>query len=154
MNIQKKEKTKNKKMKRIINQKKLILQKNILADISIDKQSKKSKNQKSQKSIRIEREKEKIERKMKEIFENNTSFNKENAQSKDLLMNNILKNEKFLVNKEIKLQKTDEKNNTSETELKRLIKKKVYNTILGIEKNEKFQNFDSNFVKKKYNYRY
>ena len=92
---------------------------------------------------------------MKEIFEKNTSINKENDQSKDLLMNNILKNEKFLVNKEIKLQKTDEKNNTSETELKRLTKKiKVYNTILGIEKNEKFQNFDSNFVKKKYNYRY
>ena len=103
-------------------------QKNILADISIDKQSKKSKNQKSQKSIKKERKKErkkeKIERKMKEIFENNTSFNKENAQSKDLLMNNILKNEKFLVNKEIKLQKTDEKNSASETELKRLTKKK------------------------------
>ena len=125
-------------------------QKNILADISKDKQSKKSKNQKSQKSIRKEREKEKIERKMKEIFEKNTSFNKENDQSKDLLMNNIFQN--FLVNKEIKLQKTDEKNSASETELK------VYNTILGIEKNEKFQNFDSNFVKKKkkkkYNYRY
>ena len=95
---------------------------------------------------------------MKEIFENNTSINKENDQSKDLLMNNILKNEKFLVNKETKLQKTDEKNTASETELKRLTKKKVYNTILAIEKNEKFQNFDSNFVKKKkkkkYNYRY
>ena len=101
-------------------------QKNILADISIDKQSKKSKNQKSQKSIKKEREKEKIERKMKEIFENNTSINKENDQSKDLLMNNIFKNEKFLVNKEIKLQKTDEKNSASETELKRLIKKKKY----------------------------
>ena len=97
-------------------------QKNILADISIDKQSKKSKNQKSQQSIRIEREK--IERKMKEIFENNASINKENDQSKDLFMNNIYKNEKFLVNKEIKLQKTDQKNSTSETELKRLTKKK------------------------------
>ena len=100
-------------------------QKNILADISIDKQSKKNKNQKSQKSIKKEREKEKIERKMKEIFENNASINKEIDQSKDLLMNNILKNEKFLVNKEIKLQKTDQKNNASETELKRL-KKKEY----------------------------
>ena len=39
-------------------------------------------------------------------------------------MNNIFKNKKFLVNKEIKLQKTDEKNSTSETELKRLQKKK------------------------------
>ena len=123
-------------------------QKNILADISIDKQSKKSKNQKSQKRIIKEREKEKIERKMKEIFEDNTSFNKENAQSKDLLMNNILKNEKFLVNKEIKLQKTDQKNNASETELKRLKKKRVYYTILVSEKNEIIQNFYSNFVKK------
>ena len=101
-------------------------QKNILADISIDKQSKKSKNQISPKSIIKEREKEKIERKMKEIFENNTSINKENDQSKDLFMNNIYKNEKFLVNKEIKLQKTDEKNSASETELKRLKKKKKY----------------------------
>ena len=66
---------------------------------------------------------------MKEIFEKNTFINKKNDQSKDLLMNNILKNEKFLVNKEIKLQKPDEKNNASETELKRLTKKKVYNTI-------------------------
>ena len=98
--------------------------KNISSDHSIDKQSKKSKKQKSQKSIKKEREKEKIERKMKEIFENNTSINKEFDQSKDLLMNNILKNEKFLVNKEIKLQKTDQKNNASETELKRLKKKK------------------------------
>ena len=102
-------------------------QKNILADISIDKQSKKSKNQKSQKSIKKERKKEKIERKMKEIFENNASINKENDQSKDLFMNNIFKNEKFLVNKEIKLQKTDQKNNASETELKMLKKKKKYN---------------------------
>ena len=108
-------------------------QKNIFSDISIDKQSKKSKNQKSQKSIIKEREKEKIERKMKEIFENNISINKENDQSKNLLMNNIFKNKKFLVNKE-----TDEKNTAS-----------VYNTILAKEKNEKFQNFDSNFVKKK-----
>ena len=101
-------------------------QKNISSDRSTDKQSKKSKNQNSQKSIKKEREKEKIERKMKEIFENNTSINKENDQSKDLFMYNILKNEKFLVNKEIKLQKTDEKNNASETELKRLTKKKKY----------------------------
>ena len=117
-------------------------QKNILSDRSTDKQSKKSKNQNSQKSIK--KEKEKIERKMKEIFEKNTSINKENDQSKDLLMNNILKNEKFLVNKEIKLQKTDQKNNASETELKRLKKKNIYNIILASEKNEKFQNFDSN----------
>ena len=117
-----------------------------------DKQSKKSKNQKSQKSIKKEREKEKNERKMKEIFEKNTSINKENDQFKDLFMYNILKNEKFLVNKEIKLQKTDEKNNTSETELKRLKKKRVYYTILVSEKNEIIQNFYSNFVKKILNF--
>ena len=102
--------------------------------------------------------KDKITSSQKDKNKINLKFNKEkdilhekNAQLNDLFNNNNnYKNEKNLVNKEIKLRKTDEKNNTSETELIRLQKKKrVYNTILGSEKNEKFQNFDSNFVKKK-----
>ena len=61
----------------------------------------------------------------------NLKFNKKkdilhekNAQLNDLFNNNNYKNEKNIVNKEIKLLKTDEKNNTSETELIRLQKKK------------------------------
>ena len=72
------------------------------------------------------------------------------AQLNNLFTSNNYKKEKFLVNKEIKLQKTDQKNNASETELKRLKKKRVYYTILVSEKNEIIQNFYSNFVKKKY----
>ena len=93
--------------------------------------------------------KDKITSSQKDKNKINSKFNKKkdilhekNARLNDLFNNNNnYKNEKILVNKEIKLRKTDEKNNTSETELIRL--------QIGSQKNEKFQNFDSNFVKKK-----
>ena len=118
-----------------------------ISDIDKEKQNKKSKNERSKKSIIKQKEKRKITKENNEKLENLSSNGDKNEPSKDLFINNISKKEKILVNKEIKLQKTYEKNNTSETELIRL--QKVYNTILGIEKNEKFQNVDSNFVIKK-----
>ena len=111
-----------------------------------DKKSKNNSKEKSKTSSKFEKEKKEI------LYENNIE---DKAQLNDVFTNNNnYKNEKFLVNKEIKLLKTYEKNDSSETELIRLKKKKVYNTILASEKNEKFLNDDSNFVKKKYNYRY
>ena len=76
--------------------------------------------------------KDKITSSPKDKNKINLKFNKKkdilhekNAQLNDLFNNNNnYKNEKILVNKEIKLRKTDEKNNTSETELIRLQKKK------------------------------
>ena len=106
-----------------------------------DKKSKNNSKEKSKTSLKFEKEKKEI------LYENNIE---DKAQLNDVFTNNNnYKNEKFLVNKEIKLLKTYEKNDSSETELIRLQKKKkVYNTILASEKNENFQKVDSNFVKK------
>ena len=77
-----------------------------------------------------QKDKNKINLKFKKekdiLCKNKASTEAKNAQLNDLFNNNNnnYKNEKNLVNKEIKLRKTDEKNNTSETELIRLQKKK------------------------------
>ena len=72
------------------------------------------KNKKSKKSVKKERENEKIKKEKKEIFENNTSKSKKNKHSKDSINNNIIKNEKYIVNKFIKFEKTNEKQNDIE----------------------------------------
>ena len=107
-----------------------------------DKKSKNNSKEKSKTSLKFEKEKKEI------LYENNIE---DKAQLNDVFTNNNnYKNEKFLVNKEIKLLKTYEKNDSSETELIRLQKKKkVYNTILASEKNKNFHKVDSNSVKKK-----
>ena len=116
----------------------------LVPNINKDKYNKNNSKEKSKTSSKFEKEKKEI------LYENNIE---DKAQLNDVFTNNNnYKNEKFLVNKEIKLLKTYEKNDSSETELIRL--QKVYNTILASEKNENFQKVDSNFVKKKYNYRY
>jgi len=84
-----------------------------------DKQRKNTKQEKSMKIINIENEKEKEEKP-----ETNSCKRENNEQSKTLLDNNIFKRKKFLVNKEIKLQKADEKKSGSETHLNQLKKKK------------------------------
>ena len=95
-----------------------------ISDIDKEKQNKKSKNERSKKSIIKQKAKRKNTKENNEKLENLSSNGDKNEPSKDLFINNISKKEKILVNKEIKLQKTYEKNNTSETELIRLQKKK------------------------------
>ena len=115
----------------------------LVPNINKDKYNKNSSKEKSKTSLKFEKEKKEI------LYENNIE---DKAQLNDVFTNNNnYKNEKFLVNEEIKLLKTYEKNDSSETELIRLQKnkKKVYNTILASEKNKNFQKVDSNFVKKK-----
>ena len=81
-----------------------------------DKKSKNSSKEKSKTSLKFEKEKKEI------LYENNIE---DKAQLNDVFTNNNnYKNEKFLVNEEIKLLKTYEKNDSSETELIRLQKKK------------------------------
>ena len=71
-----------------------------------NKLSKNNEKEKSKKIIKIKREKENINKKKCE----NNSFNAErNKQSKDSFDTDIIKKEKFLVNKYSKLQKTAEK---------------------------------------------
>ena len=96
----------------------------VFPDINKDKRIKKNINEKSKKSIKVKEEKEKIEKEKKKIYENGASINQKNAQSKNSFKNNIFKFEKFLVNKDKKLQKTYTKKYCSETELERLQKKK------------------------------
>ena len=111
----------------------------LVPNINKDKKSKNNSKEKSKTSLKFEKEKKEI------LYENNIE---DKAQLNDVFTNNNnYKNDKFLVNEEIKLLKTYEKNDSSETELIRL--QKVYNTILASEKNENFQKVDSNFVKKK-----
>ena len=74
----------------------------------------------NKKSNKKEREKEKVKKEKKNISKNQAFINEKNEQTKDLFINNICKNENFLVNKEIKLQKAYEKNCSSDTELIRL----------------------------------
>ena len=82
-----------------------------------DKKSKNTSKEKSKTSLKFEKEKKEI------LYENNIE---DKAQLNDVFTNNNNnnKNEKFLVNEEIKLCKTYEKNDSSETELIRLKKKK------------------------------
>ena len=83
-----------------------------------DKKSKNTSKEKSKTSSKFEKEKKEI------LYENNIE---DKAQLNDVFTNNNnYKNEKFLVNEEIKLCKTYEKNDSSETELIRLQKKKKY----------------------------
>ena len=96
----------------------------VFPDINKDKHNKININKKSKKSIKLKREKEKIEKEIKILNENGASINQKNAQSKNSFKNNIFKFEKFLVNKDKKLQKTYTKKYSSETELERLQKKK------------------------------
>ena len=101
-----------------------------------NKQSKNSEKEKSKKIIKTKKEKENINKKK---CENSSYIGKKNEQLKDLFDTDIIKKEKFLVNKYSKLQKTAEKNSGSKTHKNRL-EKKVYITILSqnSEKNEKF----------------
>ena len=78
----------------------------IFSDSNTDKYSKNNINKKSRKSIKLKKEKEKIEKEKKTIYENDASIDEKNARSKISFINNIIKKEKILVNKEIKLQKT------------------------------------------------
>ena len=88
----------------------------LVPNINKDKQNKNSSKEKSKTSLKFEKEKKEI------LYENNIE---DKAQLNDVFTNNNnYKNEKFLVNKEIKLLKTYEKNDSSETELIRLQKKK------------------------------
>ena len=108
----------------------LKFKKMIFSDISMDKYNKNSINEKLKKNIKKKREKEKIKKEKNEklknqIYENNISIDEKSIQSKNSFINNIYKNEKFLVNKEIKLQKTYEKNDSSKTKLKKALKKKI-----------------------------
>ncbi len=86
-----------------------------------NKQSKNSKKEKSKNIIQTKREKENI---IKEKCENNSLNEEKNEQSKELLSADIIKKEKFLVNKYSKLQKTAEKNCGSKTNKNRLENKK------------------------------
>ena len=97
--------------------------------------------EKSKKSIKKKREREKIEKEKKKISENKAFIKEKNEQSKDCFINNILENENFIVNKEIKLQKTYEKKYLLRDRISKAHKKKVYNSILGSEKNAKFHIF-------------
>jgi len=86
-----------------------------------NKQRKNNEKEKSKKIIKIKREKENI---IKEKCENNSYGREKNEQSKDSFYTDIIKKEKFIVNKYSKLQKTAEKNNGSKTHKNRLKKKK------------------------------
>ena len=89
-----------------------------------DKKSKNSSKEKSKTSLKFEKEKKEI------LYENNIE---DKAQLNDVFTNNNnYKNEKFLVNEEIKLRKTYEKNDSLETELIRLKKKKKKKIQLSI----------------------
>lgn len=72
-----------------------------------NKHNKKEKSKKSKKER--EKEKNKKKKEKKELFENNYHIGDKNKQSKDSFINNIFKNENFIVNKEIKSRKIDEK---------------------------------------------
>ena len=90
----------------------------LVSNTNKDKKSKNNSKEKSKTSSKFEKEKKEI------LYENNIE---DKAQLNDVFTNNNnYKNEKFLVNKEIKLLKTYEKNDSSETELIRLKKKKKY----------------------------
>ena len=121
-----------------------------ILDINEEEKSKNNKKEKSKKSIKKEREKEKIKKEKKEIIENNTHNREKNEQSKGVFITDTFKNEKFIVNKYIKMQKTNEKKNRSKTNIINL-KKKIYNTILAknFEKIENFEDVQKNLVKKK-----
>ena len=97
------------------------------------------KNYKRRKRIELEKPKKipKIERESEksEKLEYNYYKIEKNEQSKTLLDNNISKNKKYLVNKEIKLQRIDGKKIASKTN------KKEYNSIL-IKNSEKTENFE------------
>ena len=125
---------------------KMRFKQNIFSDTNLKEQSKKSKKEKSEKSTTKEREKEKIEKEKKKISENKAFIKEKNEQSKDCFINNILENENFIANKEIKLQKTYKKKYLLRDRISKAHKKKVYNSILGSEKNAKFQSFGSNFA--------
>ena len=98
-----------------------------------NKHNKKEKSKKSKKER--EKEKNKKKKEKKELFENNYHIGDRNKQSKDSFINTIFKNENFIVNKEIKSRKIDEKKSSSE-------KKKVYNTI---GKNKEQKNEENNY---------
>ena len=80
------------------------------SDITINKHNKNIIKEK-EKNIKKKREKEINEKENNIISENDSYNNKKNEQSKNIFINNFSKNENFVVNKEIKLQKTYEKNN-------------------------------------------
>ena len=86
-----------------------------------NKQSKNSEKEKSKKIIKTKKEKENINKKK---CENSSYIGEKNEQSKDSFDTDIIKIEKFLVNKYSKLQKTAEKNSGSKTHKNRLEKKK------------------------------
>ena len=86
-----------------------------------NKQSKNNEKEKSKKIIKAKKEKENINKKK---CENSFYIGEKNEQSKDLFDTDIIKKEKFLVNKYSKLQKTAEKNSGSKTHKNRLEKKK------------------------------
>ena len=90
-------------------------------NINEDKQSKNKQKEKSKKIIKTKIEKENIK---KEKCDNTSNIGEKNEQSKDLFDTDIIKKEKFLVNKYSKLQKTAEKKSGSKTHKNRLEKKK------------------------------
>ena len=77
--------------------------KKYILDFSEEETSKNNIKEKSKKSIKKEREKEKIKKEKKEIFENNTHNREKNEQSKGVFIADTFKNEKFMVNKYIKM---------------------------------------------------
>ena len=98
-----------------------------ILDNNEGKHSKSNKKENSRKSIKKEREKEKITIENNEKFENNCYNREKNKQSKYLFINNIFKNENFIVNKFIKSQKIAEKKSRSKINKCQLKKKKKKN---------------------------
>ena len=98
--------------------------KKYILDFSEEETSKNNKKEKSKKSIKKEREKEKIKKEKKEIVENITHNREKNEQSKDVFITDTFKKENLIVNKYIKMQKTNEKKNRSKTNIINLKKKK------------------------------
>ena len=92
-------------------------------NINEDKQSKNKQKEKSKKIIKTKIEKENIK---KEKCDNTSNIGEKNEQSKDSFDTDIIKKEKFLVNKYSKLQKTAEKNCGSKFDKNRLEKKSIY----------------------------
>ena len=99
-----------------------------------NKQSKNNEKEKQKKIIKSKREKE---NKNKKKYENNLYNREKNERLTDLFSAEIIKKEKFLVNKYSKTQKTLEKNIGSETNKNWLLKK------------SKFHFFQPKFEKKK-----
>ena len=114
-------------------------------DTHEEEQSKNNKKGKPKKSIKKKRKKE-----MMEKLENNIYYGDKSEQSKYSSDNNIVKIDKFIVNKSIKSQKTNEKKTylRDNQSLAHIIIKKNLKIILS--KSRKIESVPKNFIKKNY----